>query len=158
MRWAARAVVAITSVLSGALHLDIWANHGYRSAPVRELFVLQGSAAIAAGVTVLMPRAGAAWPALLVNMASLIAFALSRTVGVPTLHGSFAETGLQPSGARLLGVSSTAVTLVVGVLAVVISLYLLFHREGAGSGPAADRREAQEADQAEDAESQTPTV
>jgi hypothetical protein len=127
MTWMLRGVVAVSSVLTGFLHYDIWANHGYRGAPVKELFIAQAVAAAVAGGLAVIPRATAVLPAIAVSAGSLAAFALSRTVGVPTLHGSFEESGLQPSAAHVLGLSSTVVILVAEVAAIVCGGVLLRH-------------------------------
>jgi len=117
-----RIVIAVSSIISGALHFDIWANLGYKSAPVKELFVIQAVLAVVAGLVALAPRTLAVAPALAVNAGSLIAFALSRTVGVPTFHGSFEERALQPSAVR------TIVVLVAEVVAVVVAGLVLSRR------------------------------
>jgi hypothetical protein len=128
MDWTHRAAIALASVLAGVLHYDIWANHGYRAAPVRELFVLQAVAAVAAGALALLPRTVAAAPAVAVSAASLIAFLLSRTVGVPTLHGSFEEGGLQPSDASIAGISTTLLVLLAEAVVVAAGASILLRR------------------------------
>ena len=49
---------------------------------------------------------------LALSVASLAAFALSRTVGLPTLHGSFTEVGLEPADIRFVGLPAALAVLV----------------------------------------------
>ena len=117
-----RAVTAVASITAGVLHWDIWANHGYRSAPIREMFVASGVLAVALGLLALVPRRTAALPAAVANAVFLVAFAVSRVGEVPTFHGGWSEAGLAPDGATILGVSTTLLLLLAEGLAVVCGL------------------------------------
>ncbi len=80
---AVRAAISITLVVSGLVHAYLYI-HGYRDIPtVGRAFLLQGSAFIALAILILCggPR-WLQWAAGLGAVASLIAFALSRTVGL----------------------------------------------------------------------------
>ena len=125
-----RIVTAVASIAAGALHWDIWANHGYRSAPVRELFVASAVLAVVLGLVACVNRRKAALPAAAANAVFLAAFALSRVTELPTFHGGWREVGLAPDGATLLGVSTTLLLLVAEAVAVAAGLAsLAFGRE-----------------------------
>jgi len=127
-----RAATALFSIVAGVLHWDIWAHHGYRSTPVREMFVASAAAGVLVGLLALVGRYGAL-PAVAANAAFLGAFALSRLSEVPTFHGGWSETGLAPKDATLLGVSTVLVLVVSEGLAVVCGLAsLVFGRGSAG--------------------------
>ncbi|CAA9220776.1 MAG: hypothetical protein AVDCRST_MAG76-684 [uncultured Acidimicrobiales bacterium] len=117
-----RAVTAVASITAGVLHGDIWANHGYRSAPIREMFVASAVLAVALGLLALVPWRLAAVPAAVANAVFLGAFALSRVGEVPTFHGGWSEGGLAPQGATILGVSTTLLLLTAEGLAVACGL------------------------------------
>ncbi len=124
-----RVVTAIASIAAGAIHWDIWANHGYRSAPVRELILASAVLAVALGLLAFLNRRWAALPAAVANALFLAAFAVSRTAELPTLHGPWKEMGLAPEGAELLGIPTTLLLLVAEGVAVVCGLAsLLFGR------------------------------
>jgi len=129
-----RAAVALLSIAAGVLHWDIWAHHGYRQAPVRELFVASAVAGVVLGLVALLNR-WAVVPAILANAAFLGAFALSRLSEVPTLHGGFSESGLNPSDATLVGVSTTLVLVLCEGLAVVAGLAAFLSGGRSGSRP-----------------------
>ena len=117
-----RAVTAIFSIGAGVLHWDIWANHGYRSTPVRELIIASAVIAVVLGLVCFVERPRAALPAAVANAVFLGAFALSRLAEVPTFHGGWSETGLAPDSAMVGGVSTTLLLVVAEALAVVVGL------------------------------------
>lgn len=117
-----RATAALLSIGAGVLHWDIWANHGYRSTPVRELFVASAVIGVVVGLVAFVERQRAALPLVVVNALFLGAFALSRVTELPTFHGGWSETGLAPDGAMLVGVSTTLVLVLAEALAVVCGL------------------------------------
>jgi len=124
-----RTLTAIGSIGAGVLHWDIWANHGYRNTPVREMFIASAVAGVAVGLLALLPKRGAALPAVVANAAFLVAFALSRVTTLPTFHGPFSERGLAPTDAMIGGVSTTLLLLIAEGAAVVLGLgSLLFGR------------------------------
>lgn len=124
-----RSLAAVASIAAGVLHWDIWANHGYRSTPIRELFIASAVVAVVAGLIALTPKRGAAIPAALVNALFLGAFVLSRVSEVPTFHGAFSERGLAPRDATFMGVSTTLLLLIAEGVAVVFGLAsILFGR------------------------------
>ena len=118
MRTVLRVAVALFSIGAGVLHWDLWANHGYRSTPVREMFVASAVLGVLVGFLALVDRRGAVVPAVVANAAFLGGFALSRTSEVPTFHGGWSESGLAPDGATLGGLSTTLVLVVAEGLAV----------------------------------------
>jgi len=117
-----RALAAAASIAAGVLHWDIWANHGYKATPIREMFIASAVVAVALGLLALVPRSKAAIPAGVANAAFLGAFALSRVSEVPTFHGPWSENGLAPADATILGVSTTLLLLVAEALAVTFSV------------------------------------
>jgi len=124
-----RAATALFSIAAGVLHWDIWAHHGYRQAPVRELFVASAAVGVVVGLVAFFNRPWAVLPAVVANAAFLGAFALSRLTELPTLHGSFSESGLNPSDATLGGISTTGLLVACEALAVLFGLAsLLFGR------------------------------
>jgi len=117
-----RAVTAVLSIGAGVLHWDIWANHGYRSTPVRELIVASAVIGVIVGLVALIDRPRAAIPAVVANAAFLGAFALSRWTELPTFHGGWSESGLNPTDATILGVSTTLLLVLAEGLAVLCGL------------------------------------
>lgn len=113
-----RAVAGLASIVAGVLHWDIWANHGYRSTPVRELMIASAVIAVVVGLLAYVDRHPAALPVAAVNLAFLGAFALSRIATLPTLHGGWSETGLAPADATFFGISTTLLLLLAEVVAV----------------------------------------
>jgi hypothetical protein len=103
-RIAVGASLAASGVIHGYLYL-----HGYRDIPsVGPAFLLQGSVFCALAVLVL--AGGPAWLQLVAAIGaagSLVAFALSRTVG---LFG-FIETGWQPAPYAVITVVAEVLTL-----------------------------------------------
>jgi len=116
-----RAATALFSIGAGVLHWDIWAHHGYRQAPVRELFIASAVIGVVLGVIALFGRL-AALPATVANAMFLGAFALSRINEVPTFHGGFSESGLNPSDATIAGVSTALLLVLCEGLAVLSGL------------------------------------
>ena len=136
MRTVLRAAVAVFSIAAGVLHWDIWANHGYRSTPVREMFIASAAVGVLVGLLALVNRRWAGVPAVVANAACLGGFALSRTSEVPTFHGGWSESGLAPTSATLGGVSTTLVLVVAEGLAVLCGLAsFLAHRRSTRSRP-----------------------
>ncbi|MGX9791752.1 hypothetical protein [Mycobacterium sp. MMS18-G62] len=101
--------VGASVAVSGLVHAYLYVN-GYRDIPtVGPAFLLQGSAFCA--LAVLIMAGGPAWLRLAAAagaLGSLVAFALSRTVG---LFG-FTETGWEPSPYAMLSVVAEVLTVV----------------------------------------------
>ncbi len=124
-----RIVAAVAIALGGFVHLRIW-QHEYRHAPVREMFMANWllSAVIAALLlgTVVLPRALRRMDVLIVmagltwSIGTLAAFALSRGPGLPTLHGSFKEHGLETTASYVSTWGSAKVTLVTETVAAIV--------------------------------------
>jgi hypothetical protein len=137
LRNAGRIAVAFFIGLAGYVHYRIWKLE-YRHAPVREMFVANWvlSAVVAIGllVVVLVPsvRRVADRPlllgALLLSLGSIVAFVLSRGPGLPTLHGTFEETGLETTSEYVFHLGSAKVILVSEAVAAVLSGALLLPR------------------------------
>lgn len=113
MNLALRVAISASLAVSGVVHAYLYTN-GYRDIPtIGPAFLLQGSVFCALAVLIL--AGGPAWLRLAAAAGaagSLVAFALSRTVG---LFG-FTETGWEPSPYALLSVVAEVVTvLLVGV-------------------------------------------
>ena len=105
--------IAATLAVSGVIHAYLYIT-GYRDIPtVGPGFLLQGSLFCALAVLIL--AGGPGWLYLVAGVGasgSLIAFALSRTIG---LFG-FTETGWEPSPYTWLSIAAEALTfLLVGV-------------------------------------------
>jgi hypothetical protein len=102
-RWA----VAATLAVSGVVHAYLYVN-GYRDIPtVGPAFLVQAS--VFCTVAVLILAGGPAWlesVAALGAFGSLVAFALSRTVGLV----GFIETGWQPSPYAAVAVVAEVLT------------------------------------------------
>ena len=110
MDLAIRTAISATVAVSGVIHAYLY-MHGYRDIPaVGPAFLVQGSVFCALAVLIL--AGGPGWLQLCAAIGaagSLVAFALSRTVG---LFG-FTETGWEPS-------PYAAITVVVEVLTLVL--------------------------------------
>ena len=117
-----RTLAGVASIAAGVLHWNIWADHGYRQTPIREMFIASAVVGVALGLLAVVPKRGAAIPAAVANAVFLGAFALSRVAEVPTFHGPFSEKGLAPEDAMLVGVSTTLLLLVAEAVAVVLGL------------------------------------
>jgi hypothetical protein len=105
---ALRTAISATVAVSGVVHAYLYI-HGYRDIPaVGPAFLVQGS--VFCAVAVLILAGGPAWLQLVAAIGaagSLVAFALSRTVG---LFG-FTETGWQPSPYAAVTVVAEVLTL-----------------------------------------------
>jgi len=104
-----RAAIGASVAVSGVVHAYLYAD-GYRDIPtVGTAFLLQSSVFCALAALIL--AGGPAWLRLVAAAgaaASLVAFALSRTVG---LFG-FTETGWQPAPYAMISVIAEIVTVV----------------------------------------------
>jgi hypothetical protein len=109
---ALRTAISATVAVSGVVHAYLYI-HGYRDIPaVGPAFLVQGS--VFCAVAVLILAGGPAWLHLVAAIGaagSLVAFALSRTVG---LFG-FTETGWQPSPYAAITVVAEVLTLLLVV-------------------------------------------
>jgi hypothetical protein len=105
---ATRIALSASLAVSGGVHAYLYVN-GYRDIPtVGPAFLLQGSAFCALAVLIL--AGGPAWLRLAAAIGaagSLLAFALSRTVG---LFG-FTETGWQPAPYAIISVVAEVLTI-----------------------------------------------
>ncbi len=103
-----RIAISASSAVSGVVHAYLYI-HGYRDIPaVGPAFLVQGSVFCALAVLIL--AGGPAWLQLVAAigaMGSLVAFALSRTVGLL----GFTETGWQPSPYAAVTVLAEVLTL-----------------------------------------------
>ena len=122
--------IAIALAVSGISHAYLY-MHGYRHIPtIGTAFIVQASVSFALAILILCGGpARLRWAAAVLAGGSLVAFALSRTVG---LFG-FSEQGWQPS-------PHAAVDLVAELLIVLLwAAYLVDRRRAAarGSAPAA---------------------
>lgn len=145
----ARASVAACIAVAGFVHFRIW-EHEYRHAPVREMFVANAIVSVVlviglvAGIASRRPQSRAQRAMLTAGMvfclASLAAFALSRGPGLPTLHGSFKEHGLETTAAYVFGIGSAKVVLVAETIAAVLCGWLLVTSNGSTLGVSRARR------------------
>lgn len=119
---ALRATAGLASIAAGTLHWEIWAHHGYRATPIREMFIASAVVGVVFGLLAFVPKQAAALPAAVVNALFLGAFALSRVSSVPTFHGKWSESGLAPKDAMLIGVSTTLLLLIAEAVAVLLGL------------------------------------
>jgi hypothetical protein len=112
--------------VSAYVHVRIW-QHEYRHAPVRELFLASAVGLAAVGVMLIVTalpavparlRAFAALTGALAAAASLVAFALSRGPGLPTLHGRFTEHGIETTSSYFFHFGSAKTILVAETAAV----------------------------------------
>jgi hypothetical protein len=102
-----RAGTSVTLAISGVVHAGLYV-HGYRHLPtVGPAFLLQASVFVALAVLIAAggPR-WLRWAAVLSALASLTAFALSRTVGV----FGFIERGWDPSPQAAISVVAELLT------------------------------------------------
>jgi len=110
--------IAATLVVSGVIHADLYI-HGYKHIPtVGPAFLLQASMFCALAVLIL---AGAPewfrWAGALLSVGTLIALALSRTMG---LFG-FTERGWEPSPQAAVSVIAEVLTVVLVAVSVLSS-------------------------------------
>lgn len=124
-------IVAAFLAIGGYVHFRIW-QHEYRHAPVREMFVANW---VASAVTVALLLVALAVPklarpalslSLAVSVGSLVAFALSRGPGMPTLHGTFKEHGLETTASYFFHAGSAKTILVTEWVAAVLSAWLVW--------------------------------
>ncbi len=112
-------LVAAAAVAYGAyVHFHLWDAYSYRHTPVGDLFIANVVASFIAIVLLGVRRWWA--PALIVavSLGSLAAFAISHTVGLPTPSGvTFDESGLQPHGFAIGGVSGVLLMLIAEAVA-----------------------------------------
>jgi hypothetical protein len=105
---ALRIAISASLAVSGVIHAYLYV-HGYRDIPaVGPAFLVQGSVFCALAVLILV--GGPGWlqlVALIGAGGSLVAFALSRTVGLL----GFTETGWQPSPYAVITVVAEVLTL-----------------------------------------------
>ncbi len=109
---AVRAALSVTLAVSGVAHAYLYV-HGYRFVPtVGPAFLIQGSAFVALAILILLggPR-WLHWAAGLAASGSLIAFALSRTVGLL----GFVEHGWEPPYGPLTVIAEILTVLIVAV-------------------------------------------
>ncbi|GAC1320486.1 MAG: hypothetical protein NVSMB12_20260 [Acidimicrobiales bacterium] len=135
----ARASAAASIAVAGFVHFRIW-QHEYRHAPVREMFVANAVVSavlvigLLAGIAYRRPQSrvqrGVLAAGLLFCLASLAAFALSRGPGLPTLHGSFKEHGLETTAAYVFGIGSAKVVLVTETVGAILCGWLLVATSG----------------------------
>lgn len=106
---ALRAGISVTLAVSGLIHASLYV-HGYRYVPtIGPAFLVQASAFVALAILILLggPR-WLQWAAGLGALGSLVAFALSRTVGI----FGFVEHGWQPAPQALVSVLAEVLTVV----------------------------------------------
>jgi hypothetical protein len=117
LRVAIAAALAVTGISHAYLYI-----HGYRHIPnIGTAFLLQASVSVAVAVLLVLGGPGwLRWAAAALAGGSLVAFALSRTVGVL----GFTERGWQPS-------PHAAISAVAEVLTVVLWAVWLFSRRAA---------------------------
>jgi hypothetical protein len=112
MDLAIRTAISATLAVSGVIHAYLYV-HGYRDIPaVGPAFLVQGSVFCALAVLIL--AGGPGWLQLVAAIGaagSLVAFALSRTVGLL----GFTETGWQPSPYAAITVVAEVLTLLLVV-------------------------------------------
>lgn len=110
-----RLVIAAAMLASGAVHAYLYL-HDYQHIPVVGTgFLIQASVFCAIGVLVLGGPAWFIWASGILSAGALVAFVLSRTVGL----AGFIETGWQPAPYALLSAVAEVVTVVTAVAWVV---------------------------------------
>jgi hypothetical protein len=118
VRRALRVAISATLAVSGVIHADLYV-HGYRNIPtIGPGFLVQASIFCTLAVLILI---GApdwfSWVAAALSTAAVIAFALSRTVG---LFG-FSERGWQPNPQAALAVMAEALTVLLVAAALIVN-------------------------------------
>jgi len=125
-----RVLAAVAVLIGGYSHYHLW-DVAYRHTPVKELFIINAVTSLVIGIgLVIGPRRLAALGGIGVSLLTLVAFVLSRGPGVPTFHGTFTETGLQPSNVHVLGVNVALLTLIVEGAALLLSAIILGRTPG----------------------------
>jgi hypothetical protein len=119
-------IAALAIGVGGYVHFQIWRLE-YRHVPVREMFIANwiASAIVVAALVVIVAasrtdhRIGQVTllAGMLLSAGSLAAFALSHGPGLPTLHGTFKETGLETTGSHLFNLGSAKTVLVAETIA-----------------------------------------
>lgn len=130
IQWATRVAISASLAISGIIHADLYID-GYRDIPtVGPAFLFQASAfcALAALILVDAPR-WLSWVGAALSVGTLIAFALSRTVG---LFG-FTESGWDPAPQAALSAITEALTVVLVGAAVLLSAKQIKAYEKRGS-------------------------
>ena len=116
-------VAAIGIALGGYIHFRLW--HGvYRHAPVREMFLIDVVLSAFLALAVFIPKPAFALAGAALTAGSLVAIALSRTVGLPTFHGKWTEVGLAPQQA-LFGINETLLVIIAESVALLACLALV---------------------------------
>jgi hypothetical protein len=102
-----RMVIAASLVVSGVSHAYLFA-HGYGHVPVvGPGFLLQASVSFAVAVLILLGGPDwLLWAGGVLAVGALVAFALSRTVGI----AGFVERGWDPAPHAMLSVASEVIT------------------------------------------------
>jgi hypothetical protein len=118
LRWAIRVGVSASLAISGVIHADLYI-HGYRHIPtVGPAFLFQASAFCALAALILVGAPGwLSWAGAVLSVGTLVAFALSRTVG---LFG-FTESGWDPAPQAALSAITEALTVILVGAAVLLS-------------------------------------
>jgi hypothetical protein len=109
---AGRGALSLTLAVSGLAHAYLYV-HGYRYIPtVGAAFLIQGSAFVALAILILFGgRRWLHWAAGLSALGSLIAFAMSRTIGLL----GFVEHGWEPPYGPLTVIAEVLTMLIVAV-------------------------------------------
>lgn len=117
-QWAIRVAVSASLMVSGVVHADLYI-HGYRDVPtVGPAFLFQASVFCALGALILIGAPGwFSWAGAVLSVGTLIAFALSRTVG---LFG-FTESGWDPAPQGALSAITEVLTVVLVGAAALLS-------------------------------------
>jgi hypothetical protein len=112
---ALRGGISLTLAISGLIHADLYV-HGYRYvSTIGPAFLLQGSVFVALAILIALggPR-WLQWAGGLAAAGSLVAFALSRTVGI----AGFVEHGWAPAPQAALSVIAEVLTVVLCTVSV----------------------------------------
>lgn len=126
-------ITAVAIGIGGYLHYDVW-HASYRHLPgsyalVKDMFLANvGLSVLVVLALVISPARLVAVAGLLLSAGSLVAFALSRGPGLPTLHGAFKESGLTPHDVKFLGQPAALIVLVAEGVAVLLCLGLVLRR------------------------------
>jgi hypothetical protein len=102
-----RAIISVTLMISGIIHAELYVQ-GYRYVPtIGPAFVAQASVFVALAILIAIggPR-WLQWAAGIGACGSLVAFMLSRTIGI----AGFTEHGWQPAPQAALSVLAEALT------------------------------------------------
>ncbi|MCV7402004.1 hypothetical protein H7K24_17830 [Mycobacterium fragae] len=118
IQWAVRVAISASLAVSGVIHADLYID-GYRNIPtVGAAFLFQASTFCALAVLILVGApAWLSWIGAVLSVGTLIAFALSRTVG---LFG-FTESGWDPAPQAALSAITEGLTVVLVAAAVFLS-------------------------------------